>query len=368
MNNLNIYKYKPDFDIVRRRWTAYWQHEIVDRPPILCTLTKPGFEFKPGSDYRDKLFGDMQTALQNARYNQEGMIYPADTLPSLWMSMSTHEFATYLGADLVWPKGEMASEILKGGKLPDSDTNWAHKMVNDWEDILPLKIDENNYWWKRIQEFYKLSVDMLDGYVIPYSLDFHTNMDLLMSLRGDAELCMDLVDCPEMIDKGMESVRKIFQFVWERIKEVGKMEEIGYWFDGFSEKSVTVLACDFICMIGKDMFRRWALPTLEFEASLVDNVIFHWDGPGALKHTDDLLGVDKIHTFSYVPSPGEGHFKYLELYKKVQKAGKSILYEGTPEEIKAVFKELKPHLTMYKTSVGSEREFYELDTWMKNNI
>ena len=116
------------------------------------------------------------------------------------------------------------------------------------------------------------------------------------------------------------------------------------------------------------MFRRWVLPALEEEASIVKRVVYHWDGPDALVHTDDLLASKGLHTMAYVPGSGHGgHSEYVDLFKRVQAGGKAVSVGGSPDEIKAMHRELRPEKTCYHTSVANLTEAKELLDWFVKN-
>ena len=334
---------------------AYWHHDMLDRPVLQSTITKPGFEWKSGSSYYDRCLGDLDRILENQLYNAGGLVYLGESMPAAWMSMGTHEIASYFGAEIVWADG--------GG-----DTCWAKPLVEDWREHLPLVFSQRNKMWQRMLDFYKKSYKVFRGQVIPFSVDYHSNMDLLLSLRGDENLCRDLYDCPELIDRAMEGARETFRYIWGNTTAAAKMDQTGYWFDAFGKKSTCVLACDFICMISGEMVRRWFIPTIEYEASFIDNVIFHWDGPGALRHFDDIMGIEKIHTIAFVPSPGQSHIDYIELYKKCQVHGKCVKVGGNVEQVKYMFGELNPAMTMFSVGVSDESEFRALEDWMRKRI
>jgi hypothetical protein len=112
------------------------------------------------------------------------------------------------------------------------------------------------------------------------------------------------------------------------------------------------------------MFRRWVLPALEEEAAIVNRVIYHWDGPGALVHTDDLVRSSLLHTLSFVPGDGHGsHLHWLDVLKRVQAGGKAVHVWGTPDEMKALHRELRPEKTLYATTAGSQAEAEALLEW-----
>ena len=348
MNN-TLCHFKPDAEIAAKRWEAYWQKEVLDRPILRAAVKKDNYDFRKDSTYYDRVHGDMDRILDDHLHNCAGIHFLGDLMPGFWMSFGTHEFAQYMGAKVVWTESKM-------------DTCWVEPMVRDWKMQAPLRIDPDNKYWKRYMDFYRRSAEIFAGQVLPYAPDFHTNMDLLLSVRGDSELCFDVIDCPEYIDRFMEDAREVFRFAWQECRRAGKMDELGYWYSAYSEKSTLTLACDFTALVGPEHCRRWIIPTLEYEAGLVDNVSFHWDGPAALRHFDDIMGVEKIHTIAYMPNPGESHLAYLDLYKKIQGMGKSVDIFGSPEEIIEANKVLKPHLTSYTVSTKiTLKEYDELE-------
>lgn len=347
---------KPDFADCQKRMDAYWQGEVWQRPPLLAACRKKNYTFLPESTYHDRAVdGDLTQILQDMLHNAKGTLYLGEAVPAAWMSFGTHEIASLFGAKIRWTDSS-------------GDTTWVEPIVSDWAEHLPLRFDEGNPIWQRLRDFYVKSVEVFQGQMLAFPIDFHSNMDLLLSLRGDEQLCYDLYDCPELIDRAMEGARETFARIWNAITSLGKMDETGYWFDAYSRTSTCTLACDYICMISDEMARRWFVPTIEYEASLVDHVTFHWDGPGALRHYDIIMGIDKIHTIAYMPNPSELHRDYLELYEKIQKQGKSIAYSGTPDEIRSVFHRLDPAKTLYKAQISNAEEFYALDEWMRRQM
>jgi predicted NAD-dependent protein-ADP-ribosyltransferase YbiA (DUF1768 family) len=53
----------------------------------------------------------------------------------------------------------------------------------------------------------------------------------------------------------------------------------------------------------------------------------------------------------------------MELYKRIQAAGKSVSVGGSPDEIKAMHRELRPEKTQYWTSTRTVAEAEELLEW-----
>ncbi|NCO35723.1 MAG: hypothetical protein AUJ92_07215 [Armatimonadetes bacterium CG2_30_59_28] len=347
--------FKPDLTVATRRWEAYFAGEVIDRPLVCVTAPIEGKQAVPLSTYAQRAHGDLDDAIDRALINAEATWCGGEVMPAFWLSFGCDEIAAFCGSELVW-----------GGN--SGNTTWSKSFVNDWAECLPLRLQEDHPLWQRMLSFYRKAADRLEGKMLLKPLDLHTNMDLLAAVRNPQRLCMDMIDQPEMIDRAMNGARAIFREVWEAIAAAGRMDELGDYHDFYSREGAACLQCDFSCMMSPEMFRRWVLPALEAEASVVQHALYHWDGPGALAHTNDLLAARGLHTLSYVPGAGHGeHIDHLDLMKRVQAGGKSVSVAGTPEQLKLMHRELRPEKAMYWTHTKTIKEGEELLRWFVRN-
>jgi hypothetical protein len=110
------------------------------------------------------------------------------------------------------------------------------------------------------------------------------------------------------------------------------------------------------------------MPALEEEAEIVKHVVYHWDGPGALVHMNDLVASRGLHTLSFVPGDGHGDpVDYIDLLKRIQARGKSLHVWGTPDQCKRMHRELLPHKVFYCTSTETQNEAEQLLQWFIRN-
>ena len=351
--------FKPDMADAAKRWNAYFAGQIIDRPLVTVTAPKEGKKGGAWASYKDRVFGDMDVIIANALTSAEATFYGGEAIPAFGPSFGPDEIAVFCGG-----------EDFRGSQ--DSEgTNWSVPFVDDWSKSLPLRLRPDNPLWKRMLQFYSRAADKMAGKMMLTHLDLHTNMDLLAAVRGPERLCMDLIDQPETIDRAMASARAVFPIVWDAIAEAGRMDERGHCSGIYSPDGAAILQCDFICMMGPELFRRWVLPALEEEAAIVKHTFWHWDGPGALKHARDILSSRGLHTMGYVPTVGPGgrikHIECLDLLKTCQKAGKAVQAVGTPDEVRAMHKELKPELAMYCTNTATQAEAEGLLKWFVKN-
>lgn len=350
--------FKRDMPEAARRWEAYLAGEIIDRPLVCVTAPRPGMAGAPGASYHDRVFGDLDSIIDNALKSNAATYFGGEAVPALWTSFGPDEVAVFCGSEFEW-------------NAASPDTNWSKPVVHDWESFLPLRLKEDHPLWQRMLGFYRKAAEKAAGKALLTHLDLHTNMDLVAALRGPQRLCEDLLDRPEMIDRAMLDARAVFRKVWHEIAEAGRMYETGHCAGLYSMEGASIVSCDFICMMSPPMFRRWVLPAFEEEAAIVRHAFFHWDGPGALVHADALFGCAGLHTFGYVPTVGPGgrieHIKHLDVLKRIQAAGKAVQAIGTPDEVKAMHRELRPEKTMYCTNTATPAAAEALLEWFVKN-
>ncbi|MHB1485648.1 MAG: uroporphyrinogen decarboxylase/cobalamine-independent methonine synthase family protein [Saccharofermentanales bacterium] len=353
--------FKPDLDDAAKRWNAFYEGEIIDRPIVCVRSPKDGYEpAEPINvcDYRDKVFGDTDALIDKVLKSTEATFFGGEAVPDYFPSLGPDELAVFCGGELHW--SENSDGLLM--------TNWSKPVVNDWDGFLPIKLDESNQLWQHLLMIYRRASEKMAGKMLLAPPDLHSNMDLLSALRGPENLCMDLIDDPELIDRAMADARAVFPKIWNAVKDAGRFEENGYCNTFYSMEGAATLQCDFSCMISSEMFRRWVLPALEEEAEIVKHAMYHWDGPGALIHTDDLIASKGLHTLAYVPGEGRGRpVDYLELYKKVQAGGKAVYVWGSIDEIKFMHSELMPAKTIYNAYGANQAEADALLEWFVKN-
>jgi len=341
-------KLKPDYKDAVRRYEAFWNGSMEDRPVVRITVPNPDrsaplYE----SNYYAKINDDEDELVQGLVGNAGRTLYFGEALPEVNLSFGCEEIAVYCGGALRFHEN-------------DRDTNWAQPFVMDWEDVFPIRINEGHPMWLRKLSLAEKCAKAMDGVMLFSPIDLLTNMDLLQGMRGSEGLCKDLLDRPETIDRALAYVMEIVGFIYDKLFMPYGLPSAS----GFDH-----LQCDFSYMIGGPMFRRFVLPYLEREAEYFNNrVLYHWDGPGALTHTEDLLASKYLYLLGYVPGAGKGtHKDYIDLYKKVQARGKAVCVWGDPDEMKLIHRELSPEKTIYSTQTETAREAEELLKWFAAN-
>jgi len=327
--------YKPDFEEAARRWQAFWAGELLDRPPTVITARRQGAPEQPPIPQIVGLDGDFTTPIDNFESWAETIYFAGEALPCFVPSFGTAQCAGFLGGEII--------------TLPESgDTSWSAPCVTDLEEFLPIELDPDNIYWRRMLDFYRTTKQRATGKYLVGTLDIHLGVDVLSALRGPQCFLMDLVDRPEIVDIAVEQATDFFPQIFNATWEAGGMNRFGWSSDwcgmGFPARG-TITQSDFSAMISPEMFRRWVLPAFEAEWEYLDYNFYHLDGPDALVHLPDLLAEPKLHGIQWVPGDGNApQHTWVDIFHRIQAAGKSVEIWGDIEAIKWVHPQLKPDL------------------------
>ncbi len=348
-------KYKPDFEQAQQYWDAFWAHELIDRP---CTiifakkneehLTMPRLQ---------AVEDDFEVSFSATEKYLENTAFLAEAMPGFRPGFGPDQMAAFLGMPL---------------KIsPDSkDTSWTEKIVDNWKNFTPLRLDENNKTWQRMLDFHKTAEKFCDGKCQMLNIDLHSNIDCLEAMRGAEKLLFDIIDQPEIIDELMKQIRPIYKQIYNELWRYGGKKQIGSnsGMQLYSRGKTDYIQADFTCLLSPDMFRKFALPAIKEEAAFLDDAAFHLDGPDALKHLDDILTVKEIKVVQWLPGAGrKPNYEWPEVIEKIQAAGKATILYGNCEEIKSFHGKYKPELSVYHVTADSQNEGQKFLDWLKKN-
>ena len=94
------------------------------------------------------------------------------------------------------------------------------------------------------------------------------------------------------------------------------------------------LQCDFSAMMSPDQFREFIQGSLRRQARQLNNVLYHLDGPDAIKHVDALMEIEEIDALQWTSGdhgPDGTLEQWYEIYDKAVTAGKGLwikVYSG----------------------------------------
>ncbi|MCS7180606.1 MAG: hypothetical protein NZ891_04565 [bacterium] len=359
--NLKLFlKYKQDFEEAKKYWFSFWEGEIIDRPLLIISIPKDEDRIVSGPSYLSGMDGNFEEPVEKFIEYCENTIFFAESIPSLNISFGPDTIAYFVKG------GEKNVKV-------ESQTAWIEPFIDNWDDFEKIEIEKDGDWYVKFMGFYKYASEKGNGKFLLQMPDFHTHIDLLRAIRGSENLCIDLVERPDFIKEKLEEIKDIFIHIYTEIYKLTDMEKYGTtcWVPLYSEKKYCTIQCDFIYMISTEMFRKFALPYIEYEAEFLDHSIFHLDGPGSLRHLEDLLSIKKINAIQWVQgAKSKPNFYWIDLYKKIIKSGKSIIvYPESFEEIKVFHKELGPKRVVYQPNwkIKNLKEAEEIRDYLKKN-
>lgn len=342
--------YKVNMEAAKEKFRNYWAHKNMGRPLMCVIARRPEVEqYSDGTPveggYLDQIcqgkyynmpeelkWKDMEDKYQNPqrivdryRYFCQTHAFLGESFPNLNIDFGPGSLASYLGSEIGFKE----------------DTVWFNKCLDGWDGVPKLTFDPENKWFKKHLQLAKdcqaLAGD--DFYVdMP---DLMENIDVLASLRGAQDILFDLLDEPEMIGERIQEVTDIYYEYYDRFYDVIKDEEGGnaytvfqIWGPGRTVK----LQCDFSAMMSPEDFRKYIQPSLRSQSENVDHVLYHLDGPAAIKHMDALMeieGIDALQWTSGDAGPDGTLPDWDVIYDKAIAAGKSIwvkVYSGEFED------------------------------------
>lgn len=332
-------QYKENWDGVKQRWADYWKRRNTGLPLMYLIARndeqervfqearangQPYRAYPPelaAKDLFDK-YRDPRRIVERFRYYAGHHLFLADSFPNVSADFGPGSVAGYLGSEIVF----------------QPNTVWFEHCVDDWKDYPPLRFDPENKWWKEhfnlIKDVRSLAGD--DFYVaMP---DLMENIDVLASLRGTEPALYDMIDEGEEVLERIAQVGEAYFEYYDRFYGVVKNEADGgscytvfqIWGPGRTAK----LQCDFSALMSPQNFRDFIQESLRVQARRLDNVLYHLDGPDAIKHTDALMEIEEIDALQWT-SGDHGPDGTLEawdvIYDKVRAAGKSLwirVYSG----------------------------------------
>ncbi|MBO7385066.1 MAG: hypothetical protein J6U63_01845 [Clostridia bacterium] len=212
--------------------------------------------------------------------------------------------------------------------------------MDEWEGYPPLSFDPDNKWFsEHIRLFRDVKRLAGDDYYLAVP-DIMENIDVLASLRGAQNTIYDMVDEPEEVEERIRQVQSLYYRYYDSFFDLACRDE-----DGVKSSCYTVfqiwgrgrtvkLQCDFSAMMSPKQFRQFIQPALDEQSKGADNVLYHLDGPDAIKHLPALMeieGIDALQWTSGSYNPDGTHEQWFEIYDQVKRAGKGLwvqVYNG----------------------------------------
>lgn len=340
-------KHKPDWPEARRRLTALWNHERLDRPCIAVTApasveVPPPLPAPAGDEAR---WLDPAYRVTVARRGIEGSWWGGEAIPSALL---------------------MANWVicLSGTPRFGPDTIWFETRDVDFDRPSPFRHDSQSPWVRKYQALFEALCEAAgdDDFFVSKPGGLPAN-DLLSMHMGTQEFLFALVDHPEwMADAILAGARDQLRARTEILAPVQDRGEFwcgpAGWMPFWAPEPHNVTQSDVSCMLSPQMFDRFVVPELDVYGQEHGALWYHLDGGDARQHLPRLLSLPYLRVVQYTPAPfeppnGPGH---LEMYLRIQAAGRIVHIDLPRQNVEPLVRELDPALLMLHTHCPSRQE------------
>lgn len=315
---------KPDFVDSMKRVYAWYDHEIIDRVPVRFSAHNAEYniidDLSKWNTLEERWF-DVEYQVGKFVKSLEHSSFLGETFPMFFPNLGPNYYGATMGGELIF--GDV--------------TSWLQECVEDESDLDKIYFRKDSKYYKKMMELMNCAFDQCKNKFMVGYTDMHSGMDVAAGFRGSQNLCLDLYDDPEFVDKLLKRCTVSFN---DQMREFDKMlkdhNQVSVtWMNIPSYEGMHIPSCDFGAMISKDFFNEFELPYIKDEISLFKHNIFHLDGAGVAKHLDILLELDEIQAIQWVQGMGLNIpiMQWCPLIKKIQDAGRSVVVDLQVSEL-----------------------------------
>lgn len=344
----------PDFDMAMQRVVAWYQNEILDRPPIRFEAHNAFLEAakedisRLSKQEKKAWWFDVGTQVELFEKSIEGRRFHGETFPVFWPNLGPEVYAAFYGAELEF--GEV--------------TSWSSPLVRDWEDVENLKLDIRNEYFTKLEELTRCALERCPGKFLVGYTDLHPGLDCAAAWRDPLQLCIDMIDGPEQVERLANLAIADFETIYDHFDAMLKAEDQPSvsWMGIPSFGRMHIPSCDFSAMISTEFFERFGLPILQREVKTMTHNIFHVDGRGVARHLDVILSVPEIHAVQWVQGVGDDYpiMQWLAFIRELQDRGMPIIVDLSKEDLDEFMDVMNPQGLFLWVATSNEEEEIEI--------
>jgi len=340
--------YREDMDEVRRRLTTWWDGGDIGRPVLL--LTAPRSEPIEPIDalvepegwcthYSTRDFAYRVNLAARACIHTH---YLAEAVPTVAPDLAPNCLALYLGCH--------------GVELPG--TVWSQPCIRCPEEA-EFQFDPDNFYWDFTLRLAREQLGIGRGKCLLQFPDLIEGLDTLAAMRGSEQLLCDLFERPDWVHACLRKITDLYFHYYDMLYDLIRDEVGGSVFWAWAPGRMAKFQCDFSAMIGPDMFGEFMAPLLKEMCDRVSYCMYHWDGPGALRHHDHLLAIPSLDMLQWTPGAGvepPDHKRWWPYYHKTIEAGKKIYVHSCDgiDSLKAMKREFGPKLNQIMIGITAQ--------------
>jgi hypothetical protein len=349
---------KPDFARSMERIEAWFEGELLDRPPVRFTRHNAEFEAPAdgleGEALRARWF-DVEYQLGAFLASIRGRRFNGETFPIFWPNLGPDVYAAFYGCPLVY--GEV--------------TSWAVHCVRDRADLQRLRFDPEGEQLRTLEALTRRALELAPGRFIVGYTDLHPGIDTAVAWRGQERFCLDLYDDPQFARELLDLAAADFGPIYDRFHAAlcAAGQPSTTWMGIPAWGKMHVPSCDFASMLSPEHFEEFVYPELVRECKMMSHNVFHVDGKGVARHLDRLLELPGVQAYQWVQGVGDDEpiMQWVPLIRRIQDRGRGVVVDLKPAELHAFMEAVKPRGLYLCMGSSSEEEelaiLRDLEAW-----
>lgn len=340
----------PHFEMAMKRVYAWFENEIIDRPPV---------RFMAHNAFLEAASEDIahlsQTEKKDWWFNAElqvdlfiksiaGRQFYGETFPVYFPNLGPDVYAAFYGAELEF--GEV--------------TSYSIPLVQQWEDAEQLVFDQNNQYFLKIKDLTRHAIERCEGSFLVGYTDLHPGLDCVAAWRDPLQLCFDLYDRPEKVKQLAQLAIADFELIYDYfdtlLKDNGQLSVS--WMGIPSYGRMHIPSCDFSALISEDFFIEFGLPILQRETRTMTHNIFHVDGKGVANHLEAILSVADVHALQWVQGVGDDYpiMQWVAFIQELQAREVPVIVDLSKEDVEEFTEAMDPKGLFLWIATDDEQE------------
>lgn len=346
----------PEFVMAMKRVYAWFENEIIDRPPVRFSAHNSFLEIAK-TDIADLSNEEKEAWWFNAELqidlfikSIEGRKFHGETFPVYFPNLGPDVYASFYGSKLIF--GEV--------------TSWSVPLLRNWDQIDTLHLDMENRYLKKLDELTLHALERCETKFLVGYTDLHPGLDCVAAWRDPLQLCIDMIENPKQVkvlaDLAIADFELIYNHFDTMLKKDGQLSVS--WMGIPSYGRMHIPSCDYSSLISPALFMEFGMPVLQSEVKTMSHNIFHVDGKGVAKHLDLILSVPEVDALQWVQGVGDHYpiMQWVPFIKEVQCKKIPIIVDLQPSELISFIDAMNPHgLFLWLATESEEEELAILD-------
>ena len=338
-------RYKKDWEAAKKRLTAFWNQDIVDRCCISVKVFEnfddPMIRLVPGTDAeRLQHWTDPERIIRRNRKWMEHTYYGGEAFPAIFVDLGAGGHAGFF----------------KGEKHYFGDSVWFFPSLTDPD---ALEFDENSFMYRKTLELARAYAEDSRGDYMVSMPDTSGNIDALSHLMGPEELLPAMIEEPEAVQRALRKIQSAYERVhgevYDIVKDVNEGGCVVDWLSMWAPGFMAQMQSDASVMISNPMFKEFIMPELQRQCAFLEYPLYHFDGVEQIRHLDDLLSIPNLKAIQWTQVSGQPPCtEYIPQLQKIQAAGKSLIILVDPAQVKPLMENLSSKGLMLITNAPTK--------------